>query len=426
MAWSRICGWILPGATERDSRFQQELTGVVRSGALAVGACEMAVAALWASWTAAWWQAALLAAAGGGTLLLARAPGAHGRTVLLAGLGSWLGAAALVCRPGLPAAAGAAPILLVMAATVPMQPLHALAVGAGVAAVHAVASWGGPAAGHLFLAVLALAAAGASAVVCAQRRALYLTHRDALRITETLAGAQLRAQLSESAIAIGKLAAALTHEINTPLGTLKSSVDTLLVLAARQATLPSDKQQRVVETQAELRRSVQASAERIQNVVARLQRFIHLEEAELKISDLNELLRDVAVLFEEHIQGRVRLEFQLQPLPALTCRPQQLYAVFSSLLSNAINAVNGDGRIVISTRRHDSAVEVRIQDNGRGMSPDELENVFDPSFKVSGERVSSGNWSLFNTRQIVFEHGGDIQIESAPGKGTTVSVTLPC
>jgi signal transduction histidine kinase len=263
-------------------------------------------------------------------------------------------------------------------------------------------------------------------VVCAQRRALYLTHRDALRITETLAGAQLRAQLSESAIAIGKLAAALTHEINTPLGTLKSSVDTLLVLAARQATLPSDKQQRVVETQAELRRSVQASAERIQNVVARLQRFIHLEEAELKISDLNELLRDVAVLFEEHIQGRVRLEFQLQPLPALTCRPQQLYAVFSSLLSNAINAVNGDGRIVISTRRHDSAVEVRIQDNGRGMSPDELENVFDPSFKVSGERVSSGNWSLFNTRQIVFEHGGDIQIESAPGKGTTVSVTLPC
>jgi two-component system, NtrC family, sensor kinase len=60
------------------------------------------------------------------------------------------------------------------------------------------------------------------------------------------------------------------------------------------------------------------------------------------------------------------------------------------------------------------------------MSPEEIESIFDPGFKVYGTRVSSGNWSLFNSRQIIFEHGGDISIDSAVGKGTTVCVTLPC
>jgi signal transduction histidine kinase len=201
----------------------------------------------------------------------------------------------------------------------------------------------------------------------------------------------------------------------------------LLVLAAKQATAPAEKQAGLVAMQADLRRSIQDSACRIQNVVARLQRFISLEEAEVKTANLNDILSDVALLFDDRIrQERIRLEFDLQPLPTLTCRPQSLSVVFSSLLSNAINAVDGKGRIVVSTRLADSLVHVRIQDDGRGMSPEEVENIFDPGFRVSEARVSSGNWSLFNIRQIVFEHGGDIQIDSAEGRGTTVCVLIPC
>ena len=112
--------------------------------------------------------------------------------------------------------------------------------------------------------------------------------------------------------------------------------------------------------------------------------------------------------------------------PALTCRPQQLSAVFTSLLHNAIEAIqNGNGRIQISTHEVDSHVEVRIRDNGRGLRSDELATIFDPGFKVAGGRVSTGNWSLFSSRQIVREHGGDIHIESREGQGTTVSIRLP-
>jgi signal transduction histidine kinase len=102
-----------------------------------------------------------------------------------------------------------------------------------------------------------------------------------------------------------------------------------------------------------------------------------------------------------------------------------LTAAFSTLLSNAIQAVNGDGRIAIQTRGRGDEVEVTIRDNGRGMTPEEADTVFDPGFKVAGGRVSSGNWSLFNSRQIVYEHGGDIRMETAPGQGTAMHVTLP-
>jgi signal transduction histidine kinase len=80
---------------------------------------------------------------------------------------------------------------------------------------------------------------------------------------------------------------------------------------------------------------------------------------------------------------------------------------------------------VVTTRLAASGVEVAIQDNGRGMSDEQIENIFDPGFQKSGSRIASGNWSLFNARQIVFEHGGDIRISSTEGKGTTVWVTLP-
>jgi signal transduction histidine kinase len=70
-------------------------------------------------------------------------------------------------------------------------------------------------------------------------------------------------------------------------------------------------------------------------------------------------------------------------------------------------------------------VEVTIRDNGRGITAEEADTIFEPQFKVAGARVATGNWSLFNARQIVYEHGGTISMETAPGSGTAVHVVLP-
>ena len=93
--------------------------------------------------------------------------------------------------------------------------------------------------------------------------------------------------------------------------------------------------------------------------------------------------------------------------------------------ANGIGAVNGEGRILVSTQKVQSMARIRFEDNGSGMEALELETIFDPGFRVLAGRVSTGNWSLFSSRQIVFEHGGEIQISSMPGKGTTVDVLLP-
>jgi two-component system sensor histidine kinase HydH len=201
-----------------------------------------------------------------------------------------------------------------------------------------------------------------------------------------------------------------------------------MTISDRMIEAPCDQRDRLAATRHDLRRSIEESAERIDEVAKRLRRFVTLEEAELKSADLNELLSDVALLHQEEIgAGEIRLEWDLERhLAPLTCRPQLLTAAFSSLLSNAIHAVNGNGRISIQTRLlAEVGVEVTITDNGRGMAPEDADKVFDPVLKVTANRISSANWSLFNARQIVYEHGGDIRLETSPGAGTSVSVSLP-
>lgn len=223
------------------------------------------------------------------------------------------------------------------------------------------------------------------------------------------------------------MAAALTHEINSPLGALRSSLETLMLVNDRMLETPNEKRAELQQTRDELARSIMDSATRIDQVTRRLRRFITLEEAELKSADINDLLSDVALLHRDDLEkSNLQLEFDLQEsLPPLICRPQLLTAVFSNLLCNAIQAVGGNGRITIQTRGRTGEVAIAIRDNGRGMKPEQVETLFDPSFKVSGNRVSSGNWSLFNARQIIYEHGGEISVHTAEGQGTEVEIILP-
>jgi signal transduction histidine kinase len=416
VSWLRE--FLLPGAAERDGQFRQSIVRASYNGLPPLGLIEIAASVLMFRTPV---QALALGALGAATLGVARIRRSrpYGRSVALAS------AAAALASTGWAAggATDSATMLIMLGAIVaiPFLPLQVMVLGAVPVALYV---WLQP--GHeIFLLTLTAMATVICGVLYRRRCAMQREHQESLRIAEALSGAQLRAQLAENAMAIGKLAAAVTHEINTPLGSLTSSIDTLLVLAARQATASAVQQERMVTLQADLRRSVQTATERIKSVIARLQRFINLEEAELQQANINELISDVAILFKEKTEQGIQLQFDFAPVPVLMCRPQLLSAVFSSLLSNAINAANGQGRIVVSTRLAGAGVEIAIEDNGRGMSPEQIENIFDPGFKTSGSRIASGNWSLFNSRQIVFEHGGDIRISSKEGKGTTVWVTLP-
>jgi signal transduction histidine kinase len=231
--------------------------------------------------------------------------------------------------------------------------------------------------------------------------------------------------VSENAASMGRFAATLSHELNTPLGVIISAIDSIRALTVRKPQASGAERDRLERVEIELLESAAKSSDHLQSVLIRMRRFTNLDRADVMPVDLAEMLRDVTAMLEPETSGKIQLDLDCEPLPPLTVRPQQMSAVFANLLHNAVVASGDKGRIAIIARKKNTHVEVAVKDAGRGLTPRELAFFFEPGFKITGGRVMAGHWSLFSSRQVVREHGGDIRVSSAPGQGTEVTVVLP-
>ncbi|MEX2261009.1 MAG: HAMP domain-containing sensor histidine kinase [Bryobacteraceae bacterium] len=435
MGVGRLPDYLIPGRAERDEGFYQEILRLGHAGLRVVGGLEIAAPLLS---LLGWWltrpergrmllSTMILAVLGVATTLVGRAEWSYPIARRLALLSIFLSGSTMVWLwPPELLGAGLAAVMLSAAAALPLQPYQMLLMGVGLEFSYLL-SQGMAAEHHVLIFILIFLGTSLVAVSYSQRLAHYRSYLDALRATHGLRTAQSRLLLSDHAATMGRLAAALAHELSSPIGTLTSATDTLLALAARQATAPPADQPRLAALQAELRRSVRESIDRLKRIVDRMHTATNLDETEAREVDLNRLLAEAASTLESEVR-RAHVDFDLNPLPPVLCKPQQLMAVFCNVLKNSLDAVqvrNGDGRIVLATRRRESELEISIGDNGRGIAKEDLARIFDPGFKVTDGRVSTGNWSLFSTRQIVIEHGGQIRIDSEEGRGTTVCITLP-
>jgi two-component system, NtrC family, sensor kinase len=242
------------------------------------------------------------------------------------------------------------------------------------------------------------------------------------RSFEDLRAAQARLLLSETTASQGRLAAVLSHELNSPIGTLRSAVESLLALYKKKRESDEPRLAGIFES---LAHTALESCRRLMELVARMQRFTNLDRAEEQTVDINELLRDTIGLLQSELNQRAEVILDLKPVPTLKCRPQQLSAVFLNLLRNAVAHLEENGKICVSSLQSDAEIAIRVCDNGRGIPAERLPSLFEPTFAVKGGRVASANWGLFSSRSIILEHDGQIKIESTEGKGTTVTVTLP-
>ena len=149
--------------------------------------------------------------------------------------------------------------------------------------------------------------------------------------------------------------------------------------------------------------------------------------------DLGGLLRDIAMLAERDERARpveapapgahdrVEILVGCDPeLPAALFDADKLRQVLWNLVSNALDARGT--RVAIRARRTSTGIEVRVADDGRGMSPEVLARTFEPFRTTKARGTGLG---LVISKSIVEAHGGSIRIESAEGEGTTVSFTLP-
>lgn len=234
---------------------------------------------------------------------------------------------------------------------------------------------------------------------------------------------------------IGRLLAGIVHEINTPLGSIFSnnevlcrSLEMLEPLLARGTKEDLERAQRIMETMRQLVSIDQIACERVRSVIKGLKTIARVDSPEPRRIDLNELLRDTLKLTHAEFRKRVSIETDFGDLPEVECFPQMLGQVFLNLLVNAAQAIDGPGMITVRTALEDGAaqrVHVSIADTGRGMNPEQQAKAFQAGFttKAVGEGTGLG---LSIAKEIIEEkHGGSIDFESTPSRGTTFHVRIP-
>jgi signal transduction histidine kinase len=168
----------------------------------------------------------------------------------------------------------------------------------------------------------------------------------------------------------------------------------------------------------------QIACERIVDIVGSLRNFARLDEAEQKVADLHEGLDSTLTLVHHELKNRIQVIKEYGDIPPIHCHPNKINQVFMNLLVNSAQAINGEGRITIRTFREGDIVNVQFSDTGSGIRPENLSRIFDPGFTTKGVGVGTG-LGLSIVFQIVHDHGGNIDVDSEVGKGSTFTVRLP-
>ena len=229
-----------------------------------------------------------------------------------------------------------------------------------------------------------------------------------------------RERLRDRLAAVGEMAAAIAHEVKNPLGGIEVMAG---LLRRKIGDFP--------EAQA-LVQDIINEAKMANAIVQEVLEFVRPIRLQAEPTALAEALRAAVPLADtKGRRGAISVDTDLPAdLPRVHADGHQLTQLFTNLLLNAYEAMGGTGRITIGARpaRLDDGGEVRdavaieVADDGPGMPADIVERVFDPFFTTKAQGSGLG---LAIVRKIVHAHDGRIDLRSAPGRGTTISVTLP-
>jgi signal transduction histidine kinase len=244
--------------------------------------------------------------------------------------------------------------------------------------------------------------------------------------TAALAKAQLKLYQTEKMASLSRLVAGVAHEINNPLGALKSNLDMLTTSFDRLAAKPGkgDEETGLLQEMSDLGRISAAACARIVSVVRSLSSFARLDEAAFKYADINEAIRTVVQLLDPGLTRRIRIEQVFGEIPPIPCFPALLNEALMNLLVNACQAIKESGEVAVETRREADSAIVTIRDTGCGIPREHLDTIFDPGFTTKGVGVGTG-LGLAVVYSVVNAHQGSISVESTIGKGTIFTLRLP-
>ncbi len=258
-----------------------------------------------------------------------------------------------------------------------------------------------------------------------------------------LKDAQTRLVHSAKMVSLGQMVAGIAHELNNPIGFIYSNMSHLrdyseklksIIEAGEKdpAALEAAKEKAdykyIVEDLPRLISSCEDGARRTRDIVLGLRNFSRLDESKIKRVSLKDGIENTLKLLSGELKNRIKVHPHFEIVPNVLCYPSELNQVFMNILTNASQAIDGEGEIwihlkVIGENKRKRA-QVSIRDSGKGIPKDGLDKIFDPFYTTKSVGQGTG-LGLSISYGIVKKHGGEITVKSDPGKGTEFVITVP-
>jgi signal transduction histidine kinase len=241
--------------------------------------------------------------------------------------------------------------------------------------------------------------------------------------------------MQEKMASLGNLVAGVAHEVNNPIGAVKSSAhvlshcihkiyDTLNKSKNLEEVKNDDRFQQALSMLKDNNQVINTASERVSEIVLSLKNFARLDEAEFQKVDIHDGIDATLTLVEHEIKNRIKVIKEYGGIPQIKCYPNQLNQVFMNLFVNAVHAIKDKGIIKIKTYSKNGYVYVEVTDNGKGINKENLAKIFDPGFTTKSRGIGTG-LGLSISYNIIKKHNGEIKVRSEVGKGTTFEIVLP-
>jgi PAS domain S-box-containing protein len=223
------------------------------------------------------------------------------------------------------------------------------------------------------------------------------------------------AEQAEKMAVLGRLAAGIVHEVNNPLVAVTMYAESLFTKWSSGKGDPADLEKIV---------GIRDAGLRIQKLTRDLAAYARPGAGKSEALELEALLEQAAMICKPALKEvDAVLEREFEAVSLVTGSRSSMVQVFVNLITNAAQAIQKGGTIRLGLRAGDGTVRVTVADDGEGMTPETKQRLFEPFFTTrSGRGVGLG---LATVKGILERHGATVEVESEPGKGTSVTVALP-
>ena len=253
---------------------------------------------------------------------------------------------------------------------------------------------------------------------------------------------------SEKMASLGQLTAGVAHEINNPINFVSGNVqplrrdiqDILDVLHQYDRIVETMKLEDSFEKIRELKEEIDfefvlqeinnlldgigEGAHRTAEIVKGLRNFSRMDEHELKPASINQGLDSTLLILHNKLKQRIEVIKEYGNIPDIMCYPGQLNQVFMNVINNAVEAIDGEGTIIIRTWQENNRVKVSVKDSGKGMPEKIRKRIFEP-FYTTKEVGKGTGLGLSISFGIIEKHNGKIEVKSQPDKGTEFIISVP-